>query len=43
VAVLLAIIIAIKNVIQPKSADVFNRAGNLMNSAATEFSNKLGP
>ena len=43
VAVLLAIIIAIKNVIQPKSAAVFNQAGNLMTAAGNEFNNKMMP
>jgi uncharacterized protein (UPF0333 family) len=43
VAVLLAIIIAVKNVIQPRSQEMYNKAGNLMNSAANEFNSKLFP
>jgi hypothetical protein len=43
VAVLLAIIIAVKNVIQPRSSDMYNKAGDLMNKAANEWNNKLTP
>jgi uncharacterized protein (UPF0333 family) len=43
VAILLGIIITIKNVIQPKSQAIYNRAGNIMDAAALEFNNKLGP
>ena len=43
VAILLAVIFAIKTILQPKSEESFKQAGNLMDKASNEFNNMLFP